>query len=439
MRRAAPVPSPLSLPRNFSWTLAANIGFAICQWGILVVLAKFGSPAFVGEFALGLAVTAPIMLLGSMSLRTVQATDSRDLYRFADYLRLRFVMTVLALLAIATVVGVAGYSGSTALTVLLVGAGKGIAGFMDVYHGLFQRHRQMNLTAQSILLNGVLSLLAMGVAFWLTGSVPWAATGVAIGSAMTLALYDVPVGRRLLGSLAAAGAPPSEANGEPGREVLARLARLALPLGVSAALISLAINVPRYAIEQSFGEASLGIFAALAYFMVAGNTVVSALAESALPVLATRYEDRDLFGYRGLLGRLLIIGACLGAIGLGLAALAGPAVVGVLYGPEYAEHQAVLLWLVAATGIGFVGWFLDAGISAARQFRMQLVSNGGLMVAMIIGSVLVIPAHGLLGAAWVVAGAMSVQTLLRLLVLWRVIRRLRDRARAAEPAEATTG
>ena len=36
--------------------------YATCQWGILVAPAKLGTPQMVGEFALALAVTAPILI-----------------------------------------------------------------------------------------------------------------------------------------------------------------------------------------------------------------------------------------------------------------------------------------------------------------------------------------------------------------------------------------
>src|SRR6266568_5527229 len=45
----------VSLRTNFAWTLAGNAVYAVCQWGMLVSIAKLGSPAMVGQFALGLA------------------------------------------------------------------------------------------------------------------------------------------------------------------------------------------------------------------------------------------------------------------------------------------------------------------------------------------------------------------------------------------------
>ena len=75
----------LSLRKNFSWTFAGNVVYALSQWGMLTVLAKLGSPEMVGRFALGLSITAPIVMFTNLQLRQIQATDARGEYRFGDY------------------------------------------------------------------------------------------------------------------------------------------------------------------------------------------------------------------------------------------------------------------------------------------------------------------------------------------------------------------
>ncbi|MCS7287466.1 MAG: hypothetical protein RMK30_10780, partial [Anaerolineae bacterium] len=64
---------PLSLKANFAWTFAGNVVYALSQWGMMVSIAKFGSPEMVGRFALGLAITAPVILFTGLALRPVQA------------------------------------------------------------------------------------------------------------------------------------------------------------------------------------------------------------------------------------------------------------------------------------------------------------------------------------------------------------------------------
>ena len=43
----------ISLRKNFVWTLAGNIVYSGCQWGMLTIIAKLGNPIMVGQFALG--------------------------------------------------------------------------------------------------------------------------------------------------------------------------------------------------------------------------------------------------------------------------------------------------------------------------------------------------------------------------------------------------
>ena len=104
----------LTLRVNFLWTLAGNVIYAACQWGILVALAKLGTPQMVGEFALALAVTAPILIGAGLSLRSVQATDALGEYEFRDYFSLRLLTSAAAVLAVAGVVCFSPYGARAA-------------------------------------------------------------------------------------------------------------------------------------------------------------------------------------------------------------------------------------------------------------------------------------------------------------------------------------
>lgn len=84
---------PMTLRHNLSWTFAGNVVYGACQWGMLVVLAKLGSPEIVGQFTLGFAVTAPVLMFTNLQLRLVQATDAKHQYLFGDYCGLRLIST----------------------------------------------------------------------------------------------------------------------------------------------------------------------------------------------------------------------------------------------------------------------------------------------------------------------------------------------------------
>jgi O-antigen/teichoic acid export membrane protein len=397
----------LSLRANFSWTFVGNVVYAGSQWGMLTVLAKLGSPEMVGRFALGLAITAPVIILAHLCLRAVQATDAKREYLFGDYLGLRLITTPLALLVIAGVIFVAGYRWQTALAILIMGLAKAFESVSDVFYGLFQQYERMDYIAKSRMIKGPLSLAALGVGIHLTGNLIWGVVGLMAAWAITLLSYDIHNGVLLLkaSSHMPAGAMPEEPNVTVALQprwaigTLSKLAWLALPLGLTMMLISLNTNIPRYFIERLWGERELGIFAATAYLMIAGRTIVDALGQSASPRLAKYYAAGDIAAFRTLLLKLVGIGVLLGSAGVLVALVAGRQILTLLYRPEYAEHADLFLWLMLAAAIGYVDSFLGYGLTAARYFKIQPFIFGVSAVVTATLCVLLVPEHGVLGAA----------------------------------------
>src|SRR5437870_12473778 len=101
-----------SLRCNVAWALAGNLGYSACQWGILICIAKLGTAADVGRFALGLALTAPVITLTNLNLRLLQSTDAREDHPFSVYMSVRLIGTVLGLAVIAAMAFGLGYEGT---------------------------------------------------------------------------------------------------------------------------------------------------------------------------------------------------------------------------------------------------------------------------------------------------------------------------------------
>src|SRR5690606_15019377 len=93
------------------------------------------------------------------------------------------------------------------------------------------------------------------------------------------------------------------------------LTSIAFPLGLVMLLLSLNTNLPRYFIQHEYGERALGFYSAIAYLMIAGTIVVSALGQSASPRLARQYAEGNLSAYKRLLSKLILVGIGLGVAG----------------------------------------------------------------------------------------------------------------------------
>lgn len=409
--------SGLSLRQNFSWTLVGNIVYAACQWGMLVVLAKIGSPVMVGQFALGLAVTAPTILFANLQLRAVQATDSRHEYFFEDYLGLRLATTAMALALIAVVVIFSGYRSETALVIIAVGVAKAFEAISDVFYGRLQQHERMDRIAKSMMIKGPLSLLALWAGVYFTSSTLWGAVGLAIAWALVLVGYDIRSGKMLRGGdagapdIASVGGRPETLRPRWSNKTSFALVKLSLPLGFVMLLISLNANIPRYFIEHYLGERELGIFAAIAYLMVAGSMVVNALGQSASPRLAKHYAAAEAKAFRSLLGKLVAISVLMGIAGVAIVAVAGETILAMIYKPEYAQHVDVFVLVMVAAGLGFVASFFGYAMTAARYFKVQAPLFAIVTVVSMLACLWLVPLYGLLGAAAVLVIAATLQLL----------------------------
>lgn len=419
----------ITLRRNFSWTFIGNLIYSACQWGMLVVLAKLGNPEMVGTFTLGLAVTAPVMMFSNLQLRDIQTTDAKNHYLFNDYLGLRLITTGLALPIILWITLATGYKGETAIVIILIGFAKGLESISDVFYGLLQKHEKMDRMAISVMMKGPLSLLMLSIGTYISGSIVWGVLGLVIAWACILLIWDIPSYRWLINKFTSEGEIPDSLEGKTATPrwqlgTIRKLIWLSLPLGLVMMLISLNANIPRYFLEHSLGKKELGVFAALAYLIVAGNMVVSALGSAARPRLAKYYAGGNVSAYQKLLFQLVAIACLLGLSGILVAWVAGGQILTIVYQPEYAKYTELLIWLMVTAGIGYVSSFLGEGMTAARYFRTQIPLFIIVTSTSAIASCWFIPRNGLKGAAIALMIAEIVRIIFTLGVIFHAVHRI---------------
>lgn len=386
-----------SLRTNFKWTFSGNIIYAACQWGMLSIVAKAGSTTIVGEFALGLAIAAPVFMFTSLALRAVQATDARSEFNFSDYFTLRVLASTLGLLTVAGLVWGLHYDAGTRLVVMLVAAAKAVESLSDVVAGLLQKFERLDQVAVSLMVRGVLSVGAFGAAFLSTGSLPAAVATLVLTWTAVLLAYDLWRAREVMGE--------AHAFFRVRGIALKKLLVLCVPVGVVMTLSSVNVNLPRYLLVKYMGQAELGIFASMAYLVIAATLIINALGESATARLARMFANHDRAGFWRVMQTLLLTAAVIPVAGVPIALLFGHKLLTLLYRPEYAEHVSVLVILVVTTGLTAVGSFMGYGLTATRSFRIQPVILGTTTLMTLVLCVLMIPRLGLNGAALALLGS----------------------------------
>lgn len=431
-----PVVPGLSLRSNFVWVLSGNAVYAVCQWCMIVALAKLGNAFMVGQFSLALAIATPVLTFSNLHLRAVQATDARRLYSFAEYLQLRVVMTLAGIAVIAGITWFGHYERRTAMVILAVALAKGIETLSDIHYGLFQLNDRLDQTGRSAMLRGGLSVGVLGAVLYMTRDVFWGCVGLALVWLAALLFFDVRRGRCLALRSVRAGQPPDWRSSSLLRRAHAfqrqrNLMRLALPLGLVTTIASVNLNMPRYFIHSRFGEHQLGIFSAMAYAALAMTLVSDSLGHCALPRLSRLYAGGRLAEFRSLLLRLLAVACALGVASLVAVQFMGTRLLTIFYSQEYATHERVFILLVLAIAIHCAAGVLTSGILSARCFRIQVPMFVVVAGCSAIGCTRLVPAEGLAGGALAMAVAATVHLILAAAVVGYLLLAPAKRAAAA--------
>jgi len=413
-------PYGLSLRSNFSWNLVGNVVYAVCQWGILVVIAKLTNPEMVGRFALALALTAPVVMFTNLQLRSVQATDSRNEYTFADYLGLRLLCSLGAMFAIVCITLLGNYAQDAVIVIIIIGLSKVVESISDIFHGLLQRYEHMDKTAIAKCIKGGLSLcvLAIGLHF---GGLVLGALGLLVGWLIVLLTYETKVGTSVLKQYEGAGAQTICLKMDIRK--IRKLSWLTLPLGFSSLILSLNENVPRLFIANELGETELGIYAAMAYIEVAGTTVVRALTFAAAPRLASIYTAMDHAAYAKLLIKLTTFGGLLGLLGLSIAFFFGQKILSHIYSPEYAKYAEIFTWLMGASMMHYIAMFVESGLVVVRRLRGVMFLAVLVLIITSVACFFLVPQYKLLGAAWAVGIGASIHAISTIILMIYSIKR----------------
>lgn len=383
--------------RNIAWTFLGNAVYAACLWGVISVLAKLGTAGDVGRYAFASAVSMPVVQLLSLQLRSVVVSDSLGKYQLGEYLAVRLVLTPLSIFFIASVAMIA-YGGSTATTIVLVALAKSIESIGDLYYGFAQTKERLEIVAWSLILKGITSFCIFWLVFWVTTELDYAVAALALAWLACLILFDLP----RIGAVIANGGLSVGSTIGPLWNIgsMSAITVLALPMGIVMLLIQLQTTIPRMMLESSHGVNDLGIFSALSYLIVVGNTIVVAVSQSSLARLSRLFASGDADAYRRLVRRLVATGSGLGLVGVALAELVGAPFIELIYGPSYAAHVDLFVVVMLAGGIMYVGSLLGAPATAMRAFRVQLLVHGVNALLLYTSGRAWIAEHGMMGAAW---------------------------------------
>jgi O-antigen/teichoic acid export membrane protein len=416
-----------TLRTNFLWNAAGNTVFALCQWGILIVFAKLGSPALVGQVVYGLAITAPLFVIAGMQLRSVQATDADNRHTLGQFVGLR-VLTTVAAVFVAVLIAAVMSAGSKqlALIILFWALSKAVDSGSDCLYGFFQQSERMDYVGVSLSLRGLLAVASVAVLFRASHSAPLGLAGLVAGWGAAFILFDIPMSQILLRQRnQSANASDRIETLRPvlNRQQLKSLCVEAAPLGVVAFLLTIQTQIPRYVVAGLLHTRELGLFSAAAYLTFIGAILVNALGAPACVRLARYHVTGERSAFLKLMTKLFLVAAALGIAGILVSAFAGGRILTLLYTNEYSRMAGVLTMLCVGSALSYVASFFGYGMTALRRYRIQVPIFVAVVLITLHSCYWLTGRYGLMGTAVGILIGNLAQLLMSAAVVWRTTQR----------------
>jgi O-antigen/teichoic acid export membrane protein len=244
------------------------------------------------------------------------------------------------------------------------------------------------------MLNGVLSVLLVGLIAPRTDKIVWVAVGWSAASLIAGPLFLLC--RRQPTEWKRA----DDSGGLPALSLarMVALARIAFPLSVFTAFSTLTVTVPRFFVDGHDGRGALGVYAALSYVFAAGSMITAAMSNVSIPRLARLIFTRDIASVHRLVVRLVVLVTGVGVVGVVAGAMVGGPTIRLLFGAEYGQSSDALLWLTIATALSLIAAVFNHVVLAARRYRIQVWVQATVAAIATAASAILVPVYGTSGA-----------------------------------------
>ena len=373
----------LSLGKSMLWNSTGSLIYLGCNWltTVLVVLIYPTLDAS-GYLASAMAVGNVVTALVLFKVRAFQVSDVKNEFSNSDYIATRVICSIAGIIfgllyALATV-SEGSFTSALAYTVFKV-----IESFVDVFHGIDQRHNRLDIAGISQIIRGALCLLCFVSISYLTLNLTLALTGMALVTLLVVSFYDIPATRKL-----------DKVSLEFNPAAVRKLFSACFAGFASSILTTMTVSLSRQLFGLEFGDCQLGIYAAIATPTVIVQAAASYIYAPMLGSIAVSYHRQD---FKKL--KLILIGVllCLCAITL-LAAImflifADPLFT-LIYGPEIASYAFLIQPIVLSTGLTAIELFV---LDILIVFRKKLAAIFTCFLSFALALILIMPLSTIFG------------------------------------------
>lgn len=377
------------LLKNFSWSFIGSLIYAFSQWLLLVIITRIGSAYDAGLYSLGLAISAPFILLLNLNFTALQSTDLTVKYGFHTFKMVRIIGNLSFIFLFSFGLFLTNYGFEIVVIIFLIALNKVIESFSELYYGLFQYHERLDIVSISIIVRALAGVIFFGLGYYFFQKLYVAIIFLIIVWLLNLLLYDCKMGNKFLINLS---------KNIQNKNIM-NLLKIGIPLGIVSFLASFNVNVPRVYLERYLTLEDLGYFSAVFYMVLIIGKFMTSLSSTLLPRMARLFEQNNKATFLTILKILILLLLLFSLAVINISYYFGGQLLTLFYGEEYVPLKMLLVLIMVYGLFNYLGFVFEVGLNAMKIYQFRLTNEILTTLVIILSSSLFIPHFGINGAA----------------------------------------
>ena len=328
---------------------------------ILMVISRIDETTDAGNFVIAYAIANLLIMIGKYGVRQYQVSDVKEQFAFRDYRNARILSTAGMMAAAAVYIAVQVCSGAydpekSAVVFLICGA-KAVDAFEDVYHGMFQQHRRLDIAGKIWTIRLAVYIVEFMAGYYLLRNLVLTAAVCLI----TTVLLSLVLNGTVMRSRAIASGSVQPSAGK-----IKNLLADCFPVFVSTFLMAYVANAPKYAIDVVLTSREQAQFNYIFMPVFVISLLSTFIYQPMINRLAVLWHEGSLVKFWKLIFRQVFFVAGLTVLAMAGGALLGLPVLSAMYGVDLSMYRMELVILLLGGGMVALINFFTMVITVTR-------------------------------------------------------------------------
>lgn len=393
---------------NVLFNILTTILTTLLQIIIIIILSKYVGTNSVGLLTLGLAITAPILLLSRFNLRAAYSSDFNNEFDFNKYHTLRIISTIGYMGLSCLIIQFFNLNIAENIFLLLIILWKALETISDIIYAHFQKAQNMITIFYISLWKTIISIIVFIVSIYFFNNVIIPFITIIIIHFVFLILEYKKLIENIDVKLS------MDFN-------IKNILVLTLPLGIAHFLTSMNVNVPRYILQFMGNTRELGVYGSLFYLITAGSYIILSINNAVLPRQAKiRYEKgfNELLKIKRKLDSIILLLMIPVII---ICIFFGDIIIKLIFNDYIANYKMEFVIITFIALIKYLNINLENIYLTYHMYNLQLKFNIIYLILVTISSLVLVYYESILGATLSVLITELIMYVLKYLYLKRKV------------------